>query len=240
MLLLVHGMRSMGASAMLAADFAGELDTTSHAIRLPRLAPAFLTRSGRRVTRTGILAFDLLSHLRSELAGTHFAAAVARRADVLAWVAENLAAVHGVEVEPPAALASGPRLVIAQSHGLIAALAILSQLPAVAVTSDDSLTWPVIGAALRELGVVVHTREVSRAALLRHVRRTWERGVAVVSFGAIPHEALLAAAALAVPVTAVRVHTSNSDGGRHDFLREYLRTVARPKTRVRVELYDAA
>lgn len=147
-------------------------------------APRALRRSGRRITGSGVLLFDLLGasrRLYPEGAGLRDTSGRARS---LSWAAENLCALHGVQVRVAGTVPRGP-VVLASNHmSYMDPLVICSVLPCAAVAKKEVGGWPLIGETLRTFGVMmVHRDDAhSGARVLRRALRVLAAGTPVLVF----------------------------------------------------------
>ncbi|MET0341160.1 MAG: lysophospholipid acyltransferase family protein [Polyangiales bacterium] len=176
------------------------------------------------------------------------------RAHELAWVAENMCALHAVRPTVRGRVPSGPVLLVANHISYFDPLIIASLAPCTAIAKADVSAWPCIGELARRLGVMFVEREsaVSGARVLREAMRRLEDGVSVLVFpeGTTTHgETVLpfkrgsfgAAALAGVPIVPVAIHYECADMawvGNATFLPHYLRTITKAYTRVTVDFLD--
>jgi 1-acyl-sn-glycerol-3-phosphate acyltransferase len=170
------------------------------------------------------------------------------RAARLRWIAENLCALHGVKIEVHGAIPDGPCALVANHVSYLDPVAILSQVAATAIAKREVSTWPCLGAVMGSLGVLWVDRACawSGARVLRGAARAWAAGVPVLAFpegtttrgdDVLPFRRGLFGIALRARVPVVPVTLAYDDpgapwvGGRA-FLPHYVRTAARPTTRV--------
>lgn len=147
---------------------------------LPRLAtgPAALTRSTRRLARTFSFALDRLwgaAPVPSD------GPALARR---IGWIAENVCALHGVQVvvrgRPPAA----PAVIVGNHLGYLDPPALASVAPAIPIAKRELSRWPVVGELVREHRVLLVDRDdpYSGARVLRSALAHLASGASVLAF----------------------------------------------------------
>ena len=208
------------------------------------------TRTGTRAARVG--AFTLETWSRLMVDGP--AMAIDERARELSWVAENMCALHGVRLSVQGRVPRSPALLVANHMSYFDPLIIASQLPCTAVAKSDVAAWPCIGELCRRLGVLYVERDnpLSGARVLRQALRALDAGVSVLVFpegttttGAdvLPFKrGSFGAAALAgVPIVPVAIGYQCADMawvGDAMFLPHYVRTMAKPYTRVSVEFLE--
>src|SRR5690606_10077330 len=128
---------------------------------LPRLVagPRALRRSGRRITGSSVLLFDLLTTARRLYPEGPSLRDTAGRARRLTWAAENLCALHGVQVRVPGTLPRGRCIIVSNHWSYMDPLAICSVLPRAAIAKQEVGGWPLIGESLRTFGVMMVQRE---------------------------------------------------------------------------------
>jgi len=213
-------------------------------------APLAFTRTSTRAARVG--AFTLETWSRLMVDGP--AMAVDERARELSWVAENMCALHGVRLSVRGRVPRSPALLVANHMSYFDPVIIASQLPCTAIAKSEVAAWPCIGELCRRLGVLYVAREdaLSGARVLRQALRALEAGVSVLVFpegtttrgsGVLSFKrGSFGAAALAgVPIVPVAIGYACADMawvGDAMFLPHYVRTMAKPYTRVTVEFLD--
>jgi len=218
----------------------------AHSWILPRLAegPRALRRTGRRVTQSSMLLFELMRHCRRLYPEGPGLRDSEGRVGRLSWVAENLCALHGVRVQvegtPPS---GGPYVLVANHVSYMDPLAICSVVSCSAVAKQEVGDWPLIGESLRTLGVMMVSREDphSGARVLRQALRTLEAGTGVLVFpegttsagdDVLPlRRGIFGAARIAgVPVVPVAIRYDVPEMawiGAQLFVPHYVRTTAR-------------
>ena len=209
-----------------------------------------LTRTGTRAARVGAFTLETWSRLLLDGPGM----GIDERARELSWVAENMCALHGVRLSVRGRVPRSPALLVANHMSYFDPLIIASQLPCTAVAKSDVATWPCIGELCRRLGVLYVERDnaLSGARVLRQALRALDAGVSVLVFpegttttGAevLPFKrGCFGAAAIAgVPIVPVAISYQCTDMawvGDALFLPHYMRTMAKPYTRVSIEFLE--
>ncbi|MDB4977718.1 MAG: hypothetical protein JWN48_6059 [Myxococcaceae bacterium] len=215
---------------------------------LPELG---VTRTGSRAARIGAFALEMWSRLLVDGAP----AAADERARELSWVAENMCALHGVRLRVRGTLPTQPSLLVANHVSYFDPMIISSLLPLTAVAKREVASWPWVGEVCRRFGVLYVDRDDphSGARVLREALRSLERGVSVLIFpeGTTTHgqqvlpfkRGSFGMAALAgVPVVPVALRYESPAAawvGDDTFLPHYVRTMAKPYTRVNVDFLPA-
>lgn len=212
--------------------------------------PLAFTRTGSRFARVGAFALEVWSRLLVD--GP--AMGPDERARELSWIAENMCALHGVRLSVSGRVPRDPCLFVANHISYFDPLIIASLAPCTVIAKREVASWPGIGDLCRRLGVLYVHREdaLSGARVLRNAMRSLERGVSVLVFpeGTTTHgdrvlpfkRGSFGAAALAgVPIVPVALRYGCADAawvGDDTFLPHYVRTVAKPYTRVCVEFLE--
>lgn len=202
-------------------------------------------RSARRLSKAGYFVFETLVHAATE---AYEDASPRERAEHCAWVMENLCALHGIQVVQHGTLPRGPAIYVANHVSYVEPLAILSKVPGTAIAKRELGGWPVVGDAMRSLGMLLvdRGRAESGAAVLREAWRRLDDGVSLVVFpegtttdgsSVLPfRRGVFGLARLAnVPIVPVAVRYDRSDIawiGEDRFVPHYLKTTARQRTRV--------
>lgn len=211
---------------------------------LPELG---VTRTGSRAARIGAFALEMWSRLLVDGAPV----AADERARELSWVAENMCALHGVRLRVSGTAPTQPCLLVANHISYFDPMIVSSLLPCTAVAKREVASWPWVGEVCRRFGVLYVDRDCSHsgARVLREAMRSFERGVSVLIFpeGTTTHgdrvlpfkRGSFGAAALSgVPIVPVALRYESASAawvGDDLFLPHYVRTVAKPYTRVSVE-----
>lgn len=202
-------------------------------------------RSARRVSKAGYFVLETLVHAATD---AHENATPLDRAMHCSWVAENICALHGIQVVQQGSMPRGPAIYVANHVSYVEPIALLSKIPGTAIAKQELGDWPVIGEAIRALGMLLvdRGRVESGAAVLREAWRRLDDGVSLVVFpegtttegrSVLPFKrGVFGLARLAnVPIVPVAVHYDRSDVawiGEDAFVPHYLRTTARQRTRV--------
>lgn len=206
-----------------------------------------ITRTGSRAARVGAFALETWSRMLVD--GAHDSAEA--RARELSWVAENMSALHGLRTIVGGAVPHGPCVLVANHITYFDPLVIASQLPLTAVAKREVSSWPLVGELCRRLGVLFVDRDDphSGARVLRSALRALEHDVPVLVFpeGTTTRgdyvlrfkRGIFGAAQRAErPIVPVALRYERADAawvGDDAFLPHYVRTMAKPCTRVSVE-----
>jgi hypothetical protein len=181
----------------------------AHVERFPRLAA--LSRTRRRLWRTGLFALETAARTGRGEGGALLAS----------WVAENLAALHGLDVRIAGALPS-PALLIVRSDEILAPLAVLARVHALPGLPASLADLPVIGTVIRELGAQLVTGHDGRDEASAAARRALDSGLSVVWAAGAPVPEVDA------PVIALDVRR-DVDGDR-GAIATYVQTATRART----------
>lgn len=222
----------------------------------PRLwaAPAAVSRSGRRLTRAGLFAFEALRHIRRSAPADHEVDEARARAQTLSWFSENMCVLHGIQVHVAGRPLQRPAIYVANHLGYFDPPAILSVVPALPIAKAELGSWPIVGEGLRVLGALLVERgnAHSGARVLRRCLRLLEAGASVLAFPegtttegdvVLPlRRGIFGAARLAgVPVVPIAVRYDAREAcwvGDQSFVPHYVRTSARTSTRVQLVIGD--
>jgi 1-acyl-sn-glycerol-3-phosphate acyltransferase len=198
----------------------------------------------RRVTRAGVF----LAETFGRLAATEVRAADApSRARRLAWVAEQMCALHGVDVIVRGRVPTEPCVLVANHLSYLDPVAILTHAPALAVAKREVAEWPLLGEPMRQMGVLFVDRSspLSGARVLREAMRRLHEGASVLAFPegtttsgdrVLPFKrGVFGLARIAnVPVVPVTIAYDTPEAawvGDAPFLPHYVRTTTRTATR---------
>jgi len=121
-------------------------------VKAPGRAVAALARVGRRLSRSSVLVSDAV--IDGSL-GERTHRACAERA---AWLAENLCAIHGLQIERFGDLPRRPVVLVANHVGYFDPMVLLSLLPAMPIAKRELGEWPLLGRSLAPLGVALVRR----------------------------------------------------------------------------------
>ena len=222
--------------------------TTS--LSLPAIrSGASIGRASRRLSRAGVFVAETLFRLGREPTDS-----VEERAERLRWVAENLAALHGLDVRVRGRLPSGPCALAANHLGYLDPVAILSHVPSIPIAKAEVAEWPLLG----EIGVGTGCLFVRRgcassgARVLRGALRALDAGVPVLAFPegtttagdrVLPFRRGLFGVARIAGVPIVPLTVRYRDGARpwigdDAFLPHYLQTAAASRGQVELVFHD--
>jgi 1-acyl-sn-glycerol-3-phosphate acyltransferase len=170
------------------------------------------------------------------------------RARRLAWIAEQMCAMHGVDTTVHGRVPSGPCVLVANHLSYLDPLVIVTHAPALAIAKREVADWPLVGEPMRKLGVLFVDRgnATSGARVLLEAKRRMHEGASMLAFPegtttrgdrVLPFKrGVFGLARLAnVPVVPVTVRYDAPDAawvGDAAFLPHYVRTTSRPTTRV--------
>ena len=222
-------------------------------------APRAVTRATRRWGQAAGLTANIASALRRlEQLRDRGVDADPERLSFQRWLASNVCAIHGIEVDITGRLdlltCDRAFVMVANHISYLDPIAILSRLPAFSVAKQEVATWPFVGQLATQLGMIPYARgdTFNGAQVLRrcedHIRRghrvlafpegTTTRGHHVAGFH---RGAFHLAQHCNVPVLPIVVRYDSEHApwvGNDTFLPHYMRTSMRPVTRVSVELLD--
>jgi len=198
------------------------------------------------VTRAGFFIAETFGRLAGDASQSAPADAVSR-ARRLGWVAEQMCALHGVDVIVRGRVPTEPCVLVANHVSYLDPVAILTHAPAFAVAKREVAEWPLLGEPMRQMGVlfVDRTSALSGARVLREAKRRLHEGASVLAFPegtttngdrVLPFKrGVFGLARLAdVPVVPVTIAYDTPEAawvGDAPFLPHYVRTTTRPATR---------
>jgi 1-acyl-sn-glycerol-3-phosphate acyltransferase len=142
-------------------------------------------RSSVRLTRASLFVFDAATHVKTRLRPLHDCAPTSlRRQNYLAFLAENLCAMHGIEVRAGGDVPRSPAILVANHVSYLDPLAIMSVIPSVAIAKHEVASWPVLGELARGLDLLLVDRAdpYSGARVLLRARTLLERGASILVF----------------------------------------------------------
>ncbi|HUH00681.1 MAG TPA: hypothetical protein VML75_01725 [Kofleriaceae bacterium] len=184
-----------------------------------------VSRSSRRLSRTGLLAVQLMAqrHLTQTLGGSR-RRALRGRAQQLSGVAGNLAASFGMELHTHGLQPPAHAILVAEPAGYLEAIAIVARIPAMLLV-DHPIgrqlgaplpRWPILGPMATQLGLVADTRNLGLARALRVCGEALEAGVPVLMLSARAFSITGLVASHQVPVipVAIRVEHAHTRRGR--------------------------
>lgn len=216
---------------------------------LPRLvsAPFAVTRSGRRLTMASLVALEMVGSVRRSFPRRPAPADVDSRVRHLSWFAENLLALHGVQLTVEGSVPQGPCVLAANHMSYMDPVAISATVPCSAIAKQEIAGWPVIGSVVQNLGVLMVKREdaYSGARVLRQGLELLRLGIPVLAFpegttsegdDVLPmRRGVFGIARIAgVPVVPISIQYDSPDMawvGDTLFFPHYVRTTARAATR---------
>lgn len=155
----------------------------------PPSSPALLRRIARgpqavrRVTRAGVFLVETFGRLATT-AALEIPSAAPARARRLSWMAEQMCALHGVDVVVTGRVPTEPCIFVANHLSYLDPLAILVHAPAFAIAKREVADWPLVGESMRRLGVlfVERGRPESGARVLLEARRHLAAGASILAF----------------------------------------------------------
>ena len=216
----------------------------------PGALPRSVTRSGLRLMRASTFLLQTRARLRRRYAlpGLELPDDLSTRAAELQQTSRRLCELLGVSVEIRGLRPTGPCWLVANHLGYLDPLAIGGMTPCVAIAKRELAGWPWLGEALTRLGGLFVTRGNAHdgAVVLRRALGSIARGVSVLTFPegttSIGDDVLPLrrgifglARRTGLPVVPIAVHHRPRESAWIDdqlFLPHYLRTIARPRTRV--------
>ncbi|MFW5925153.1 MAG: lysophospholipid acyltransferase family protein [Myxococcota bacterium] len=215
-----------------------------------RVGPAGVLRSGARVTRASLFMANMLAGLAR--VPLRLPEDLEQSARMMRWASQNICSLHGIEVVLEGQVPAGPAVLVSNHVSYVDPVAILSQAPAGVVAKQELGTWPVIGSAVRGLGVLLVDRRCahSGAHVLLQARQMLAAGGSVLAFPegtTTLGERLLPfrrgffgmARIMSAPVVPVALRYESADAcwaRGQAFLPHYLRSAARPHTRVHMRV----
>lgn len=228
-------------------------------LRRAAAAPRAVTRATRRWGHAAGLTTNIAAALRrlEQLQHSGFDADPERMA-FQQWLANNVCAIHGIEVDVSGRLdllvGDRPFVMVANHISYLDPVAILARLPAFSVAKKEVAGWPFVGQLATQLGMIPYTRgdALSGAQVLRRCERHLRDGHRVLAFPEgtttmgdhvvdFHRGTFFLAQHCNVPLLPIVLRYDCKDApwvGDTTFLPHYMRTSMRPVTRVSVELLD--
>ncbi len=217
-----------------------------------------LTRATRRWRDAAGLTTNVLAALRRLETLEDGVDSDTERLAFQRWLANNVCAIHGVEVEAVGwvdHLASNrPMVVIANHISYLDPVAILSRVPAFSIAKEEVASWPLVGKIAAQLGMLSYARgnAFSGARVLRQCEQRLRRGFSVMAFpeGTTSrgrtvegfHRGVFHLARHCnVPILPIVVRYDHEHApwvGDDMFLPHYMRFSLQPRTRVVLEVLD--
>jgi len=208
-----------------------------------------VTRASRRLSRAGMFVAETLFRF-----GRVPTDSVKERAERLRWVAENLAALHGLDIRVRGRAPAGPCAIVANHLGYLDPVAVLAQVPCIPIAKAEVADWPLLGEIGAATGCLFVRREcaMSGARVLRGALRCLDAGVSVLCFpegtttaghGVLPFSRGLFGVAQIGGVPVVPASVRYCEGtrpwiGNDPFVPHYLRTAASPRGRVELTFHE--
>lgn len=215
----------------------------------------------RRTTRRWSHAAGLTANISAALRRLHLlerggADANTERLMFQRWLANNVCAIHGVEVQASGCVhlldERSPSIVVANHISYLDPVAILSRLPAFSIAKREVARWPFVGGLATRLGMVPYARgdACDGARVLRRCEAYLDEGHSVLAFpeGTTTRGRTLArfhrgafylAQRCGVPVLPIVLRYDCDEApwvGDEAFVPHYVRTTARPTTRMSMEV----
>jgi 1-acyl-sn-glycerol-3-phosphate acyltransferase len=208
-----------------------------------------LLRSAQRVAALAA-AVRAVHEARPSLDGLSPAHRSAAQAELIGRLSRRLLSAHDLHVDVRGPRPVGPVLLASNHLGYFDGLVLASLVPGVPVAKIEAAGWPLLGEALRHLGVMFVERgePASGAAIIRRATRLLRGGTSVLGFpegttsygdGVLPlrHGLFVAARAAGVPVVPVELRYDRRDTcwvGDDPFVPHYLALSRRERVDVRV------
>jgi 1-acyl-sn-glycerol-3-phosphate acyltransferase len=206
------------------------------------------------MTMAALVLAETLGLVRAHRAPGRTPPSPSARARHLSWLAENLAALHGLRLSVEGDVPEYPAVIVANHISYMDPVAVTSLVPCCAIAKSEIGDWPILGETGRELGVLLFERgsAPSGARVLLRAKASLEAGVSVLTFpegtttngfDVLPfRRGIFGLARITnVPVVPVALSYDDPDMAWIDdqlFLPHYLRTTTRRSTRVRIAFGD--
>ena len=132
-----------------------------------------------------MFVFDAATHVKTRLRALDDSApASMRRQGYLGFMAENMCAMHGIEVRLRGQVPRAPAILVANHISYLDPLAIMSVVPSLAIAKHEVASWPVLGELARGLDLLLVDRADphSGARVLLRARTLLERGASILVF----------------------------------------------------------
>jgi lyso-ornithine lipid O-acyltransferase len=141
-------------------------------------ASAAVARIGRRLSRVSMLLWEL-ARTRPRAGRS-----LEERTRMLSWLAENLCALHGLEVDVVGRLPTPPVVLCANHLGYFDPMVLLALHGALPIAKRELAAWPLVGECLGSLGVeFVDRGDAHRGAIaIRRGLAALEAGTSVLVF----------------------------------------------------------
>jgi lyso-ornithine lipid O-acyltransferase len=204
-----------------------------------------LIRSTTRIARLTIATLDAIG--RARLAG----GGVADRARRLHAVSKEIANIHGLELGVRGRFPAEPAVIVTNHVSYLDAIAVAAVLPVAPLAKREVASWPLIGTAASQLGVIFVERDDiwSRVRALRSAHAALAAGVNVLNFpeGTTTDGSQLLpfargifglAKRAGVPIVPVAIHCAPELAwfGGASFVPHYVRTTKLAAPQIRLEV----
>ncbi len=221
-------------------------------------APRKVSRATRRLTHAAGLTANIAACMRRlELLDAKGLDADGERLSFLQWLAGNVCAIHGIEVELLGAdvlarTIETPAIVVANHISYVDPLAILARVPAFSIAKKEVAQWPFLGQVATQLGMIPYRRgdPFDGAQVLRRCEHVLRRGHRLLAFpegttthgndvAAFHRGVFFLAKRCGVPVVPVALRYSTQGAawvGDQTFLPHYVKTTMRSVTRVSLQV----
>ena len=131
-----------------------------------------------RIGRFGVTALDAIGRARLARDG------IAGRAARLHAACGDIARIHSFQIGVRGTWPAGPVIIVANHVSYLDPIAIAAAVPCAPIAKSEVASWPIIGTAASQLGVIFVARASvwSRARALRSAHAALRAGVSVVNF----------------------------------------------------------
>lgn len=146
---------------------------------------AAIGRSSRRSIRASMFVLDAANQVKTRLQPLDDCAPTSlQRQRYLAFMAETMCAMHGIEVHLRGDLPRGPAILVANHISYLDPLAIMSVVPSLGIAKHEVASWPVLGELARGLDLLLVDRADphSGARVLLRARTLLDRGASILVF----------------------------------------------------------
>jgi len=135
-------------------------------------------RTALRIGRFTVAVLDAIGRPRLARDG------IAGRASRLHAACAEIATIHRLQLVIRGTWPTGPVVIVANHVSYLDPIAIAALLPCAPIAKSEVASWPMIGTAASQLGVIFVARDSvwSRARALRHAHAALRAGVPVVNF----------------------------------------------------------
>ncbi|HSN30932.1 MAG TPA: lysophospholipid acyltransferase family protein [Kofleriaceae bacterium] len=203
-------------------------------------------RSPVRVTRFVVSTLDAIGRARMARDKSH-----AARAHRLQTACADIVNIHDLQLSVRGRFPTGPAVIVANHVSYLDAIAIAAAVPCAPIAKSEVASWPVIGTAAKQLGVIFVRRDsaTSRVRALMKARDALAAGVPVMNFpeGTTTDGSQLRefrrgifglARALRVPVIPVAVRCAQALAwyGNAPFVPHYIRATKLAAPAMRLEI----